>query len=228
MASYSYRMIYVDGAVVAAALAEATGRRAAMPFFCHSVVDDAVLAESMQGLHRVLEQPAAELVRESLADHGAGRAARRHGRAAPGGCGRTTARAPSRWRSTISRAILPGISLWPSLRRSPVSIAFICCAVSAGVWVCRRISIDAASSAPRRLMLAGECAALAGPLRPGFADDHLHPQVQGGLWRYAGRCRPGADDVRSALAGAGSVTVTSYKAPMPFSTALLRSTDMTS
>ncbi len=45
---YSYRMIYVEAAVVTAAIAEATNRSAPMPFFSQSVVSDATLAEHLR------------------------------------------------------------------------------------------------------------------------------------------------------------------------------------
>src|SRR6266851_3747328 len=44
-AAYSYRMIYVDRAVLATALDEAAGRRMATPFFPEPVVNDAALAD---------------------------------------------------------------------------------------------------------------------------------------------------------------------------------------
>jgi AraC-like DNA-binding protein len=80
---YSYRMIYVDGAVLAAALAEVAGRRAAMPFFPHAVVSDAALAERLLRLHRSLEQPAARLEREALLITALVELARRHGGTVP-------------------------------------------------------------------------------------------------------------------------------------------------
>jgi AraC-like DNA-binding protein len=63
---YSYRMIYVDGAVLGAALQEATGRRAAAPFFADAVVTDVSLAGRLARLHRALEHPEARLEREAL------------------------------------------------------------------------------------------------------------------------------------------------------------------
>lgn len=41
---YSYRMLYVDGAVFAGAIDDAAGRHVATPFFPESVVSDAPLA----------------------------------------------------------------------------------------------------------------------------------------------------------------------------------------
>jgi AraC-like DNA-binding protein len=80
---YSYRMIYVDGAVLGAALAEVLARRAAMPFFPHAVVSDAALAERLLRLHRSLEQPAARLEREALLITALVELARRHGGTVP-------------------------------------------------------------------------------------------------------------------------------------------------
>src|SRR5437763_7973847 len=44
---YSYRMIYVEDAVLAGALAEVAGKPVAIPFFPRAVVDDAALAERL-------------------------------------------------------------------------------------------------------------------------------------------------------------------------------------
>jgi len=82
---YSYRMIYVDGAVLAASLEDATGRRVATPFFRHAVVEDAALAERLLRLHRALEHPEARLEREALLITALVELARRHGGAAPRG-----------------------------------------------------------------------------------------------------------------------------------------------
>jgi AraC-like DNA-binding protein len=81
---YSYRMIYVDGGVLAAALAEATGTRAASPFFPRAVVDDPELAARLSRLHRALEHPEARLEREALLITALVALARRHGKAASG------------------------------------------------------------------------------------------------------------------------------------------------
>lgn len=83
--SYSYRMIYVDGAVLAAALEEAAGRRVGTPFFQHAVVSDTSLADRLLHLHRILERPEAGLERETLLITTLVELARRHGRATPRG-----------------------------------------------------------------------------------------------------------------------------------------------
>ncbi len=79
---YSYRMFYVDAAVLARAMAEAAGRRVAPPFFRDAVVTDAALADRLARLHRELEHPAARLERESLLVDALVDLARRHGGAA--------------------------------------------------------------------------------------------------------------------------------------------------
>lgn len=81
---YSYRMIYVDGGVLAAAVGEAAGRRAASPFFPHAVVSDPALADRLSRLHRALERPETRLERETLLITALVDLARRHGRAAAG------------------------------------------------------------------------------------------------------------------------------------------------
>src|SRR5216684_9039613 len=82
---YSYRMIYVDGAVLAAALEEVAGRRLATPFFPHAVVSDAALAGRLLSIHRSLEHPGARLEREALLITALVDLARRHGGTAPRG-----------------------------------------------------------------------------------------------------------------------------------------------
>jgi AraC-like DNA-binding protein len=80
---YSYRMIYVDGAVLAAALAEAAGKPVATPLFPRAVVDDAALADRLLDLHRALEQPEARLAREAKLITALVELVRRHGGTAP-------------------------------------------------------------------------------------------------------------------------------------------------
>ncbi|HLI13730.1 MAG TPA: AraC family transcriptional regulator [Alphaproteobacteria bacterium] len=80
---YSYRMLYVDSAVFAAALDEAAERRAAMPFFPQAVVTDAALARRLSRLHRALEHPEGRLEREALLITALVDLARRHGGAVP-------------------------------------------------------------------------------------------------------------------------------------------------
>jgi AraC-like DNA-binding protein len=80
--AYSYRMIYVDGAVLATALDEAAGHRMAAPFFPEPVVSDTALAERLLRLHRALEEPEATLERETLLITALVELARRHGKAA--------------------------------------------------------------------------------------------------------------------------------------------------
>jgi AraC-like DNA-binding protein len=80
---YSYRMIYVDEAVICAALDEAGGERTGTPFFPHAVVSDAVLAHRLSRLHRALEQPEARLEREALLITTLVDLVRRHGGTAP-------------------------------------------------------------------------------------------------------------------------------------------------
>jgi AraC-like DNA-binding protein len=79
-AVYSYRMIYVDGAVFATALEEAAGRRMGMPFFPHAVVSDATLADRLSELHRILEHRNARLERETLLISALVELAQRHGK----------------------------------------------------------------------------------------------------------------------------------------------------
>src|SRR5579862_302230 len=68
--AYSYRMLYVDRATIAA-----TG----VPFFPDSVVEDADLATRLLEVHRSLERPEARLECETLLVTALGELARRHG-----------------------------------------------------------------------------------------------------------------------------------------------------
>lgn len=76
---YSYRMIYVDRAVVAAALDEAAGRRVATPFFGEPVVSDVALSERLLEVHRAAERPETRLECEALLITTIAELARRHG-----------------------------------------------------------------------------------------------------------------------------------------------------
>jgi AraC-like DNA-binding protein len=76
---YSYRMLYVDGAVVATAVAEAVGRRVTRPYFADAVVSDAALSERLLAVHRALERPVAKLESETLLLSALTALAQRHG-----------------------------------------------------------------------------------------------------------------------------------------------------
>jgi AraC-like DNA-binding protein len=79
-------MMYVDRAVVAAALDEAVGRHAAVPFFAEAVVEDAALSERLLGVHRAFERGETRLECEALLVGALAALALRHGgaREAPG------------------------------------------------------------------------------------------------------------------------------------------------
>jgi AraC-like DNA-binding protein len=76
---YSYRMIYVDRAVMAAAVDEAAGRRVATPFFAEAVVDDVGLAGQLREAHRAGERPESRLESEALLITALVELSRRHG-----------------------------------------------------------------------------------------------------------------------------------------------------
>lgn len=82
-AAYSYRMIYVDSGLLAAALDQTAGRCMAAPLFPESVVDDAALADRILRLHRRLEDMTTRLEREALLITALVELSRRHGRTAP-------------------------------------------------------------------------------------------------------------------------------------------------
>jgi AraC-like DNA-binding protein len=81
--AYSYRMLYVDRAVLQAALDEAAGRRVPTPFFTEAVVDDAALSEQLLGVHRALEREASTLANETALIATLVALARRHGGTPP-------------------------------------------------------------------------------------------------------------------------------------------------
>ena len=53
--TYSYRMLYLDPALLRAIVAEAAGRSVSAPFFPRAVVDDPDLSAGILTLHRALE-----------------------------------------------------------------------------------------------------------------------------------------------------------------------------
>ena len=79
--AYSYRMIYIDGAVFSAALDEAAGQRVGAPFFPEPVVRDALLTDRLLRLHRVLERRETRLEGEALLITTLVALVRRHGKA---------------------------------------------------------------------------------------------------------------------------------------------------
>ncbi len=83
--AYSYRMIYFEPAVLTAALAEAAGRPAPQPLFGEAVIDDGALSERFLRFHRLAEEPAPRLERDTHFIAALAELARRHGRAGPEG-----------------------------------------------------------------------------------------------------------------------------------------------
>lgn len=173
--AYSYRMLYVDAALAAAAVAEAAGRRAPAPFFSDAVVEDAALAGRLARLHRALEQPAARLERETRLVTALLVLARRHGRQVPepadaAGCPRAVALAlehlEAHFAEDLSLADLAGVA---GTDRFRLLRAFR-----------RRLGLPPHAYQTqlrlrhaRRLMLAGEPPAMAAAAA-GFADQsHL-------------------------------------------------------
>ncbi|MCK6450283.1 MAG: AraC family transcriptional regulator [Alphaproteobacteria bacterium] len=191
---YTYRMLYVDGAVVAAALEEAVGRRAATSFFPDSVVGDATLAERLSRLHRAFERPEARLQRETLLVTALVQLARRHGRAPP-----HVGRGPSG-----SRAVALALDYLAANFAEDCSLAEL--AALAGVdrfhllrAFRRRVGLpphlyqtQLRLRHAKRLMLAGESPAMAA-VAAGFADQsHLIRKFKAAYGvtpgDYLGRC----------------------------------------
>lgn len=83
--TYSYRMIYLDAALLDTALEEAGGRPAGRPLFPHAVVEDAALAESLLLLHRAFEARESALEGETLLVTALFALAHRHAKAAAPG-----------------------------------------------------------------------------------------------------------------------------------------------
>lgn len=63
---WTYRMLYPTAAIVQQAAAQVAGRPQPIPFFGEPVVQDAMVAGLLRGLHRTLEHSADPLLRESL------------------------------------------------------------------------------------------------------------------------------------------------------------------
>lgn len=172
---YSYRMFYVDAAALAAAMAEAAGRRVATPFFKHAVVADAALADRLSRLHRALEQPEATLERETLLITALVELGRRHGGAQPHG----DVRAPS------PRCVALALEYLRENFAGNVSLAELAALVDVDRFHLLRAFRRCLGLPPhlyqtqlrlrhaRRLMLAGEPPAMAA-VAAGFADQsHL-------------------------------------------------------
>ncbi len=78
-AGYSYRMVYLDPAIMKRVASEATASSRGGPFFPDAVVDDPALAARILRLHRALEAPTPRLEREARIFDAALQLARRHG-----------------------------------------------------------------------------------------------------------------------------------------------------
>ncbi|WP_394821348.1 AraC family transcriptional regulator [Pendulispora albinea] len=83
--AYSYRMIYVDGAVLRGALDEAAGRRTPVPFFAEPIVHDPALARRLVRLHRAFDGTETTLEREARLLTALVELAQRHGKAPAAG-----------------------------------------------------------------------------------------------------------------------------------------------
>jgi AraC-like DNA-binding protein len=172
---YSYRMMYVDGAMLTAAIEEAAARRVATPFFPYAVVDDGTLADCLANLHRMLEHPEAKLERETLLITALLELARRHGDTAPYRNGR--ARSP--------HVIAVALDYLTEHFAEDISLAELSALVGVDRFQMLRVFRRSLGLPPRlyqtqlrlrhakRLMLAGELPSMAAAAA-GFADQsHL-------------------------------------------------------
>jgi AraC-like DNA-binding protein len=202
---YSYRMIYVDGAVLAAAVEEAEGRRVATPYFPHSVVSDATLAERLSQLHRVLERPEARLERETLLITALVELFHRHGKAAP----------QSNLRARTPRPVALALDYLAENFSEDISLAELAALAGVGRFHLLRAFRRRLGLPPhlyqtqlrlrhaKRLMLAGQPAAVAAAAA-GFADQsHLIRKFKAAYGvtpgQYLGQC----NNVQSAGAKTG-------------------------
>jgi AraC-like DNA-binding protein len=79
--AYSYRMIYLDRALVTAAIDEAAGRHSATTYFAEPVVADPALSAWIREAHRAFEQPESRIECETRLLTAVIELARRHARA---------------------------------------------------------------------------------------------------------------------------------------------------
>ncbi|MFO1061416.1 MAG: AraC family transcriptional regulator [Dongiaceae bacterium] len=172
---YSYRMLYVDEALLAAALGETAAVRPVTPLFAAAVVDDPPLARRLLRLHRLLERPASRLERETLLLAWLARLARRHASAAP---------AERRWPASPP-AVARALDHLAGHFAEDLSLSELAALAGLGRFQLLRAFRRAVGLPPhlyqtqlrlrhaRRLMLAGEPAAMAAAAA-GFADQsHL-------------------------------------------------------
>jgi AraC-like DNA-binding protein len=173
--AYSYRMIYVDHAVLAAAHDGPAGHRMATPFFPHAVVTDHALADRLSRLHRALEHPATRLERETLLLTALVDLVRRHATAAP----------PSTLRQHTPRAVALALDYLAEHFAGNVSLAELAALAGVDRFHLLRAFRRSVGLPPhlyqtqlrlrhaRRLMRAGEPPAMAAAAA-GFADQsHL-------------------------------------------------------
>jgi AraC-like DNA-binding protein len=172
---YSYRMIYVGAGVLTAALAEATGQPAAIPFFPDQVVDDPALADRLSALHRALEQPEARLEREALLITALVALARRHATAAPPGVpGASSPRAVATARDYLAAHFAEDLSLAALASRAGVDRFHLLRAFRRALGLPPHLyQTQLRLRHAKQLMLAGEPPAMAAAAA-GFADQsHL-------------------------------------------------------
>lgn len=191
---YSYRMIYVDGAVLATAIEEAVGRRAAAPLFQNAVVSDAALASCLSRLHRVLEHPETKLERETLLITALVELASRHG----------STSAPTSVRTRSPRIIALALEYLSENFTDDISLAELAALVGVDRFHLLRAFRRCLGLPPhlyqtqlrlryaKRLMLAGELPSTAA-VAAGFADQsHLIRKFKAAYGvtpgQYLGRC----------------------------------------
>lgn len=171
---YSYRMIYVDAGVMAAALGEA-GVGTGSPLFAEAVVDDADLSARFLDLHRSIEAGDARLERDTAMMTALAALARRHGGGAAvaglrPGCHRGVARVVEYLAENFAEecaladlAALAGINRFNLLRAFQRSLGL----------PPHQYQTQLRLRHARRLMLAGEAPAMAA-VAAGFTDQsHL-------------------------------------------------------
>jgi AraC-like DNA-binding protein len=191
---YSYRMIYADSAALRAPIEEATGRRAAVPFFSQAVVSDAALADRLAKLHRALEQPEARLERETLLITALVELAQRHAKTPPA----------SAYRVRAPRAVALALEYLSENFAQEVSLAKLAALADVDRFHLLRAFRRSMGMPPhlyqtqlrlrhaKRLLLSGEPPALAA-VGSGFADQsHLIRKFKAAYGvtpgQYLGRC----------------------------------------
>ena len=177
---FSYRMLYVDPGRLADATAEASGRRAGLPWFPEVLIDDPPLFARLRAAGRALAAPESRLAAEVAVQEALAALALRHADARPAAARVTPDRAVRSVRDVLYARFAEDVALDDLARCAGRSRWWVIRAFQAayglppGLYQ-RRLRLEAA----RRLLAAGEPAAEVAA-EVGFVDQsHLIRRFKG-------------------------------------------------